>query len=60
MKEDEVIFLVRQAFRMMAAAGQENGNITIEVRQGEGKHVRFDLEVKRKSSAGKNNGTILA
>lgn len=51
MKEYEVICLVKQAFRVMAAAGQENGNITIEVRQGEGKHVRFDFEVKPKLPA---------
>ena len=46
MSEAEMIYLVRQALQMMRDAGQENGNIVIEIRRGEPRHVRFDIEVK--------------
>ena len=42
----EMIVLVKRAFQMMLDAGQENGNIVIEIRRGEPRHVRFDLEIK--------------
>ena len=48
MTEKEMMYLVRQAFGIMQAAGQENGNVTIEVRRGKAVHVRFDFEVKPK------------
>ena len=46
MSEEEMIYLVKQAMQMMRDAGQDNGNITIEIRRGEPRHVRFDVEVK--------------
>ena len=42
----EMIYLVKRALQLMFDAGQENGNITIEVRRGKPVHVRFDVEVK--------------
>ena len=42
----EMIILVKKAIQMMLDAEQENGNITIEIRRGEPRHVRFDVEVK--------------
>lgn len=42
----EMIILVKKAIQMMMDAGQENGNIVIEIRRGEPRHVRFDVEVK--------------
>ena len=42
----EMIILVKKAIQMMLDAGQENGNIVIEIRRGEPRHVRFDVEVK--------------
>ena len=52
MTEKEMIHLVRQAFAVMHATGQENGNITIEVRRGKAVHVRFDLEMKGAGPSG--------
>ena len=46
MTEAEMVYLVKKAMQMMRDAGQENGNVVIEVRRGEPKHVRFDVEVK--------------
>jgi uncharacterized protein YqgV (UPF0045/DUF77 family) len=42
----EMIYLVKKALQMMLDAGQDNGNIVIEIRRGEPRHVRFDVEVK--------------
>ena len=46
MSEAEVIYLVKKALQMMRDAGQDDGNITIEIRRKEPRHVRFDVEVK--------------
>ena len=46
MKEEEAVKLFRQALNILRNVEQENGNITVEVRRGEPKHVRVDLEVK--------------
>lgn len=51
MKVQEMIYLVKQALEIMVAAGQENGDITVEVRRGKPAHVRFDFEVKPKLPA---------
>lgn len=42
----EMIYLVKKALQMMLDAGQDNGNITVEIRRGKPVHVRFDVEVK--------------
>ena len=42
----EMIYLVKKALQIMLDSGQENGNITIEIRRGKPCHVRFDVEVK--------------
>ena len=42
----EMIYLVKKALQMMLDAGQDNGNITDEIRRGKPVHVRFDVEVK--------------
>lgn len=46
MSEAEMIYLVRKALQMMRDAGQDDGEITIEIRRKEPRHVRFDVEVK--------------
>ena len=46
MTEAELIYLVKKALQMMRDAGQDDGNIVIEVRRKEPRHVRFDIEVK--------------
>lgn len=46
MSEAELIFLVKQAMQMMRDIGQDDGNIVIEIRRKEPRHVRFDVEVK--------------
>ena len=56
MTEKEMMHLVRQAFAVMHATGQENGNITIEVRRGKAVHVRFDLELKASGVSGQGSG----
>lgn len=42
----EMIYLVKKALQIMLDSGQENGNITIEIRRGKPCHVRFDVEVR--------------
>ena len=42
----EMIYLVKKALQIMLDSGQENGNITIEIRRGKPGHVRFDVEVR--------------
>ena len=44
--EAEMIYLVKKALQMMRDAGQDDGNIVIEVRRKEPRHVRFDIEVR--------------
>ena len=46
MSEAELIYLVKKALQMMRDAGQDDGNIVIEIRRKEPRHVRFDVEVK--------------
>lgn len=46
MSEAEMIYLVKKALQMMRDAGQDDGNIVIEIRRKEARHVRFDIEVK--------------
>ena len=46
MSEAELVYLVKKALQMMRDAGQDDGNIVIEVRRKEPRHVRFDIEVK--------------
>lgn len=46
MSEDEAIYLVKKAFQTMRDIGQDDANITIEVRRKEPRHIRFDMEVK--------------
>lgn len=45
MSEAEMILLVKKAMQMMRDVGQRDSDIVIEIRRGEPKHVRFDLEV---------------
>ena len=42
----EMIYLVKKALQIMLDSGQENGNITVEIRRGKPCHVRFDVEVR--------------
>ena len=46
MSEAEMIHLVKKALQMMRDTGQDDGNITIEVRRKEPRHVRVDVEVR--------------
>ena len=46
MTEAEMIILVKQALQTMRDMGQTNTDITIEIRRGEPRNVRFDIEVK--------------
>ena len=46
MSEAEMIYLVKKAYQMMLDADQKDGNITIEIRRGEPRHVRFEVDVK--------------
>ena len=46
MSEAEMIYLVKKAIQMMRDAGQDDGNIVIEIRRKEPRHVRFDIEVR--------------
>ena len=38
--------MIIDAVRIMSETGQDNGEIRIEIRRGEPRHVRFDYEVK--------------
>ena len=42
----EMIILVKQALQMAMDLGQTNTNIVIEIRRGEPRNVRFDVDVK--------------
>lgn len=46
MSEAELIILVRKALQLLRDTGQDNSNIVIEIRRGEPRNVRFDVEVK--------------
>lgn len=46
MSTGEMIILVKKALQMMRDLGQTDADITIEVRRGEPRHVRFPVEVK--------------
>ena len=46
MSEAEMIILIKKALQTMRDMGQDDGNIVIEVRRKEPRHVRFDVEVK--------------
>ena len=46
MSEAEMIYLVKKAMQKMRNAGQDDGNIVIEIRRKEPRHVRFDIEVR--------------
>lgn len=46
MTEAEMIILIKKALQTMRDMGQDDGNITIEIRRKEPRHVRFDVEVK--------------
>lgn len=46
MTEAEMVILVKRALQTMRDMGQTNTDITIEVRRGEPRNVRFDVEVK--------------
>lgn len=47
MSEAELIYLVKKALQTLRDLGQDNSDIVIEVRRGEPRHVRFDMEVKQ-------------
>ena len=56
MTEAEAIILIRQALQIMRDIGQDDADITIEVRRREPRHVRFDMEVKpQKAFSGEND-----
>ena len=38
--------MIIDAVKIMNQIGQDNGDIHIEIRRGEPRHVRFDYEVK--------------
>ena len=46
MTEAEMIILIKKALQAMRDMGQDDCNITIEIRRKEPRHVRFDVEVK--------------
>jgi hypothetical protein len=46
MTEAELIHLVKKALQMARDLGQNNTNVVIEIRRGEPKNVRFDVDVK--------------
>lgn len=46
MNEAELLLLIKQALQMARDLGQTNTNIVIEIRRGEPKNVRFDVDVK--------------
>ena len=46
MSEAEMIYLVKKAYAMMLEAEQNDGDITIEIRRGKPRHVRFEVDVK--------------
>jgi hypothetical protein len=46
MTDAEMIILVKQAMQMIRDMGLTNTNIVIEIRRGEARNVRFDIEVK--------------
>ena len=46
MTEAEMIILIKKALQAMRDMGQDDGNITIEIRRKEPRHVHFDVEVK--------------
>ena len=50
MTEAEMIILVKQAMQTMRDLGQTNTDITIEIRRGEPRNVRFDIDVKPKKN----------
>lgn len=45
MSEAELIYLVKKALQTARDLGQTNTDIVIEVRRGEPRKVRFDVEV---------------
>ena len=46
MSEAELIHLVKKAMQMARDFGQDNTNVVIEIRRGEPKNVRFEIDVK--------------
>ena len=49
MTDAEMIILVKRAMQMARDMGHTNTNIIIEVRRGEPRNVRFDVDVKPSS-----------
>ena len=46
MSEAEMIILVKQAMQTLRDLGQDNSDIVIEVRRGEPRNVRCDIQIK--------------
>ena len=46
MTDAEMTMLVKRAYQTILDMGIKNTNITIEIRRGEPRSIRFDVEVK--------------